>query len=76
MSQAGFEKLVLGRHDRRFGQIDHLVACRTTHDPALSGEIVPALATLLGTHPERLVGIVDQLARRALVPELGALLAR
>ena len=43
---------------------------------ALSGEIVPTLATLLGTHPERLVGIVDQLARRAHVPELGALLTR
>ena len=57
------------------GQIDHLLTCRAAHDPALPGEIVPALATRVGTNRDRLVEIVDQLARRALMTGLGALLA-
>jgi hypothetical protein len=69
------QQLVLRRHDRRCGQIDHLVACSATHDPVLRAEFMPALAPLLGTNSDRLVGIVDELARRALMPRLGALLA-
>jgi hypothetical protein len=69
------QQLMLSRQDRRLGQIDHLMTRRATHDPALPAEIVPALATLIGTNRERLIGIIDELARRALMPELRALLA-
>jgi len=56
------QQLMLGRHDRRLGQINRLVARRSTYDAALPGQLVPALAARIQTNGDRLVRIIDQLA--------------
>jgi hypothetical protein len=40
------QQLMLGRQDRRLGQVDDLMTRRAAHNPVLPGEIVAALAAL------------------------------
>jgi len=64
---------VLGGDHDRVGQLDYLVARRPADHPLIARQLTAALATEIGTMLDRLIGIVDELPRAALMPRLATL---